>query len=241
MPLIRCQKCGQAYDVPGVVAVRLPNAIATCVCGEWLAGSKAALLARMMNPDQINEVDLKPFLVNHEVDLPPFAIEPDTPPVPLPPGEPRSISIDARGARESVHTIFTIQEHPLWIGRKGCHVELAEAELSIRHCSISLRGLDLVVRDAGSHTGTFLDGEQITEAIIGDGVHLLRVGSALVSIEPTTERGERVEPISLDSVDVVDESELAKKLRDRTTQSVTPARIVLVCVEGMLKGQEFEI
>src|ERR1700682_1998627 len=186
MPLIRCQKCGQAYDVPGVVAVRLPNAIATCVCGEWLAGSKAALLARMMNPDQINEVDLKPFLVNHEVDLPPFAIEPDTPPVPLPPGEPRSISIDARGARESVHTIFTIQEHPLWIGRKGCHVELAEAELSIRHCSISLRGLDLVVRDAGSHTGTFLDGEQITEAIIGDGVQLLRVRPALREHDPQT-------------------------------------------------------
>jgi len=241
MPLIRCQKCGQAYDVPGVVAVRLPNSIATCVCGEWLAGSKAALLARMMNPDQINEIDLKRFLVNHDVELPPFSIEAGTPPVTLPPGEPRSIRIDARGAKESVHTIFTIQEHPLWIGRKGCHVELAEAELSIRHCSISLRGLDLVVRDAESHTGTFLDGEQITEAIIGDGVHLLRVGSALVSIEPTTERGERVEPIKLDSVDVVDESELARKVRDRTTQSNTPTRIVLVCVEGMLKGQEFEI
>src|SRR5260221_14034531 len=136
MPLIRCQKCNLAYDVPGVVAVRLPNSIATCVCGEWLAGSKAALLARMMNPDQIKEVDLKPYLVNHEVDLPPFVIEPDAPPVTLPPGEPRSIRIDARGAKESVSTVFTIKDQPLWIGRKGCHVELAEAELSIRHCSI---------------------------------------------------------------------------------------------------------
>src|SRR5439155_21517420 len=88
MPLIRCQKCGQAYDVPGVVAVRLPNSIATSVCGEWLSGSKAALLARLMNPDQIKEVDLKPFLVNHNVDLPPFTVDPSTPPVELPPGQP---------------------------------------------------------------------------------------------------------------------------------------------------------
>jgi pSer/pThr/pTyr-binding forkhead associated (FHA) protein len=241
MPLIRCQKCGQAYDVPGVVAVRLPNSIATCVCGEWLAGSKAALLARMMNPEQIKEVDLKPFLVNHNVDLPPFVIEPDTPPMALPPGNPRSIRIDARGSNESVHTIYTIGDHPLWIGRKGCHVELSEAELSIRHCSISLRGNDLIVRDADSHTGTFLDGQQITEAVITDGVHLLRAGSALVSIEPTAEPGTPVEPIKLDSASVVDESELARKMRERSARVEIPKRIVLVCVEGFLQGQEFEI
>lgn len=242
MPLIRCQKCDQAYDVPGVVAVRLPNSIATCVCGEWLAGSKAALLARMMNPDQIKEVDLKPYLVNHNVDLPPFAIDPDTPPMELPPGKPRSIRIDARGANESVHTIFTVGAHPLWIGRKGCHVELSEAELSIRHCSISLRGADLIVRDADSHTGTFLDGQQITETTIGDGVHLLRVGSALVSIEPTSEPGVPVEPIKLDSVSVTDESALAKKMHERTAKTaVEGTRMVLVCVEGFLKGQEFEL
>src|SRR6266567_2998163 len=64
MPLIRCAKCGQAYDVPGVIAIRLPNSIATCACGEWLAGSKAALLARLGNPDSIREVDLQPYKVN---------------------------------------------------------------------------------------------------------------------------------------------------------------------------------
>ena len=61
MPLIRCQKCGQAYDVPGVVAVRLPNSIATCECGEWISGSKAALLAGMLNPEKIKEIDLRPY------------------------------------------------------------------------------------------------------------------------------------------------------------------------------------
>jgi len=241
VPLIRCQKCGQAYDVPGVVAVRLPSAIATCVCGEWLAGSKAALLARMMNPEQIKEIDLKPYLVNHNVDLPPFMTDPDTPPVTLPPGEPRSIRIDARGAKESVSTVFTVGEHPLWIGRKGCHVELAEAELSIRHCSIALQGQELILRDAGSHTGTYMDGEQVSEAIIKEGVHLIRAGSALISIETTSEPGEKVEPIALDSAAVVDESDLARKLRERAAQASAPKRMVLVCVQGSLAGQEFEI
>ena len=49
MPQIRCPKCGQLYDIPGVVAVRLPNSIATCHCGEWLSGSKAAVLARLVD------------------------------------------------------------------------------------------------------------------------------------------------------------------------------------------------
>ena len=62
MPLIRCPKCGQAYDVPGAVAVHLPNSIATCHCGEWLAGSKAAVLARMLDPTKIREVDLQPHV-----------------------------------------------------------------------------------------------------------------------------------------------------------------------------------
>ncbi|HXI98522.1 MAG TPA: hypothetical protein VNG73_06225, partial [Gemmatimonadaceae bacterium] len=116
MPLIRCAKCGQAYDVPGVIAVRLPNSIATCHCGEWISGSKAALLARLMNPGEIKEIDLEPYRVERSGDTP-------APPVaaPRPPGRPRSIRIIARGAREPVNRVFTIGNHPLWIGRKGCH------------------------------------------------------------------------------------------------------------------------
>src|SRR5947207_9658014 len=115
MPLIRCQKCGQAYDVPGVVAVRLPNSIATCVkCGEWLSGSKAALLARLLNPSEIKEIDLGPYRVDSSP-------QPEPEPQPaISAGRPRSLRIIARGAKESVNTVFTIGEHPLWIGRKGC-------------------------------------------------------------------------------------------------------------------------
>lgn len=239
MPLIRCQKCGQAYDVPGVVAVRLPNSIATCVqCGEWLSGSKAALLARLLNPSEIKEIDLGPYRVDESS---PAASAAPAASAPAPSGAPRSIRIIARGAKESANTVFTIGEHPLWIGRKACHVELSEAELSLRHCSISLRGDELVLRDADSHMGTFLDGQQITEAVIGDGVHLVRVGSALISIEPTEERGKIVEPIAVDSSGVGDESDVFRKLQQRADEARNDGRPVLVCVEGPLSGQEFEI
>jgi pSer/pThr/pTyr-binding forkhead associated (FHA) protein len=236
MPLIRCQKCGQAYDVPGVVAVRLQNAIATCVqCGEWLSGSKAALLARLLNPTEIKEVDLGPYKV---------ASQPEPAPAPEPapgfssPGNPRSIRIVARGAKESVNQVFTIAQHPLWIGRKGCHVELSDADLSLRHCSIALRGGELVLRDADSHKGTFLDGQQIQEAAIGDGVHLLRAGAALISLEPTAEQGAAVEPISAEPA-VADEGDVFRQLQPQGDGD--GGRPVLVCVEGPLTGQEFEI
>jgi pSer/pThr/pTyr-binding forkhead associated (FHA) protein len=240
VPLIRCAKCGQAYDVPGVIAVRLPNSIATCDCGEWLSGSKAALLARLMNPEDIKEIDMKPYRVERS-DAPTQSSSADVHEA-VTQGRPRSIRVTAQGAQQSVDTVFTIGLHPLWIGRTGCHVELAEAELSIRHCSIFLRGNNLVVRDADSHMGTFLDGQQITEAVIGDGAHLLRLGSALVSIEPTGEAGVPVEPIRLDTQMPIEEAELAHKIAQRAApHNAVATRPVLICIGGPLNGQEFEI
>jgi len=238
MPLIRCAKCGQAYDVPGVIAVRLPNSIATCHCGEWISGSKAALLARLMNPGEIKEIDLEPYKVERSGDTPAAPVA-----APKPPGQPRSIRIIARGAREPVNNVFTVGNYPLWIGRKGCHVELAESDLSLRHCSISLQGDDLIVRDADSHMGTFLDGQRITETSISEGTHLLRVGSALVSIEPTGELGALVEPIRGDAEAPIEEAELAHKITQRTPAppAAPPTRPVLICIDGALNGQEFEI
>ena len=237
MPLIRCPKCGQAYDIPGVVAVRLPQSIATCSCGEWLSGSKAALLARTIDPKDIKQIDLKQYRVV-ESPFEDISASDDAAPIVT---KPRSVRVVAKGAKESVNTIFTIAEHPLWIGRKGCHVELAEAELSIRHCSISVHGDQLVVRDADSHMGTFLDGQPVeSETQLADGVHILRVGSALVSVDPTNEQGTPVEPIALEADDVLDESQLARKARER--KATQPGqRFVLVCVDGPLRGQEFEV
>ena len=236
MPLIRCPKCGQAYDVPGVIAVRLPSSIATCHCGEWLSGSKAAVLARLVDVNQIREIDMKPY----RVDAAAFPQAPVSSQPMIAPARPRSVRIGAHGSSAAANAVFTIHEHPLWIGRKGCHVEIPDAELSIRHCSISVRGEMLVVRDAESHTGTFLDGQPVDEAVIEDGVHLLRVGTALVSVEPTNENGMAVNPIALDDAGV-DESLLADKLRKARTVQPAATRQVLVCIEGPLSGQEFEI
>lgn len=239
MPLIRCPKCGQAYDIPGVIAVRLPNSIATCHCGEWLAGSKAAVLARMLNPQEIKEVDLQPY----RVDMP--AVEPQKVAVVdavEAPFTPRSVRVITSAVATPLNTIFTIYEFPLLIGRKGCHVEIEGAELSIRHCSISVRGSQLFVRDFDSHMGTFLDGQQIDEAVLENGVHIIRAGSAMISVEPTEELGKTVEPIHLEASELVDESVLARTVQQRREAGNTPrGRIVLICVEGPLMGQEFEV
>jgi pSer/pThr/pTyr-binding forkhead associated (FHA) protein len=235
MPHIRCSKCGQAYNVPDAIAVLLPNSMATCVCGEWIAGSKAAVLARLLNPDEVKEIDLRPYKVDR-------AEEARAPRAPAaPPGQPRSVRVNARSGGKSIDRIFTIGQHPLWIGRKGCHIDIDEADLDIRHCSIGLQGDQMVVRDSDSHMGTFLDGQRVTEAALNDGVHLLRVGAALVSLEPTDEPGQPVQPVRLQTTEMLDESMLAKKLREREEAAGEPKRNILVCISGPLNGQEFEI
>jgi pSer/pThr/pTyr-binding forkhead associated (FHA) protein len=229
MPLIRCAKCGQAYDVPAAVALDLPDAIAACHCGEWIAGSKAALLARLMDPEGVKEIDLQPYKVEANAAAAP------------PPGTPRSIRITATAGAKSVNGVFTIGQHPLWIGRKGCHIELDQADLDLKHCSITLQGEQLIVRDADSHMGTFLDGQRITEAPLGEGVHLLRAGAALVSIESTDEAGTAVQPVRLlTSEMILDESTLARKMREQSAREA-PKRNILICIDGPLNGQEFEI
>ncbi|HEX7708474.1 MAG TPA: FHA domain-containing protein [Thermoanaerobaculia bacterium] len=240
MPLIRCPKCSQAYDVPGVIAVRLANSIATCDCGEWLSGSKAAVLAGLVNADQIRKIDMAPYRTEE-----PRESAPSAPPAASAPVRgSRSIRVIARDSRQAIDAVFTLSEHPLWIGRKSAHVQLDEAELSIRHCSISLQGDSLILRDADSHMGTFLDGNRISEAAIGEGVHILRAGAALISIEPVETGGTAVEPLSL-----ADESLLAGPFDTRpldlgSQPSPVPSaetRFVLICMEGTLAGQEFEI
>ena len=231
MPLIRCAKCGQAYDVPGAIAVHLVNAIATCHCGEWLAGSKAKVLARLLNPDDIKEIDLQPYKVEGDSG---GQLSSTT-------GAPRSVRIIARGNQTAIDRVFTIGKHALWIGRSGCHINLDAADLDLRHCSIYLAGDQLMVRDADSHTGSFLDGQRITETALAEGEHVLRVGTALLSIEPTSEAGVAVEPImTTEKIPALDVGEIEAKLREREAAEA-PKRSVLVCIDGPLNGQEFEI
>lgn len=243
MPLIRCPKCGQQYDVPDEIAAKLPHAIATCHCGEWLSASKAALLARRVDVSELEEIDMRPYRVDESGNpIVPGVTLNESDPFDL--GAPRNLRVIARGASASMNTVFTIDRHPLWIGRKGCHVALDDAELSIRHCSISRQQNDLVIRDEESYTGTFLDGEPISEASIGDGVHLLRIGGALLSVEPTDEPGESVGPIALPEEELLEASPaLLKKLLEKKTRSApaTEKKAFLIVVDGPLRGNEYEI
>ncbi|MCU1246422.1 MAG: hypothetical protein JWN02_2332 [Acidobacteria bacterium] len=189
MPLIRCPKCGQAYDVPGVIAVRLPNSIATCHCGEWLSGSKAAVLARLLNPEQIREIDLQPYRVDLPSDeLPPFEpsrVEPATPlvrpadtstvrtPAPMAPAAPseamsgRAVLVCISGSL--IGQEFEIPPAGLVVGREG-HVRVLDEYLSRRHFEVVPEGDGSVrVRDLGSRNGTFLNAQPAQNAAVQAG------------------------------------------------------------------------
>jgi len=240
MPRIRCPKCSQAYDIPPQVAVQLPTSVATCGCGEWLCGNRERILARFAVDGTVPEIDLANFRVEDSAPVPGVAPAPDAP---LDTSKPRSVRVIARGSNASINTVFMIDREPLWIGRRGCHVELDDAELSIRHCSIVRRGDTLFVRDNDSHTGTYFDGEAVDEALVGEGTHLLRAGSALVCFELTDTPGAPVEQIPLREDDLLEASpQLMKKLLERAAKAqAAPKRLVLVCTAGPLKGQEHEV
>lgn len=60
--------------------------------------------------------------------------------------------------------------------------QIAEASISSHHCEVFKKGDDFLVKDLGSTNGTFIDGEQVTEAVLKPG-HLLRLGQVEVRLE----------------------------------------------------------
>ena len=242
MPLIRCSSCNTPYDFPPAVAVRLPSSVARCSCGELLFGDKEALINQLFTAGDIEEIDVSAYEADPE-SLPITTVERELPPSTE--GEPRNVRVIARGANESIDQIYTIDSDPLLIGRMGCHVEIEDAELSIRHCEVTRRGSELILRDLDSHTGTFVDGEQITERVLSDRMHLVRVGGALVCLEPTEDPGTAVEALEIQTEKLLAASPLVmKKLLERgarEAQTATETRLVLVCTKGPCTGQEFDV
>lgn len=238
MPLLRCQRCDQAYDVPPEVAVLLPSSLARCECGELVFGLREVLAARFAEAGDLEELDLSTYRTESAPDAE-RAGQSEAP------GTARNVRIIARGSAASIDEVFSIGAHPLIIGRRGAHVELDDAELSIRHCEIAVRGSHLVLRDCDSHTGTFLDGEPVTEAPLGDGTHLVRAGSALICIEPTEREGRAVEPIELAPEALREASPaLMRKLVEAGARRIHPERRktrYLVAVEGPALGQEYAV
>lgn len=160
MPLINCPKCGQAYDLPGVIAVRMSSGIAICHCGEWLSGSKAAVLARTIGADQIREIDVQPYRVGAERKTAPVPAMPvpaaEAPaPVQEMAGPSRTVLICVEGSLSGQE--FEIPKTGLIVGREG-HVRVPDEFLSRRHFEL-LQDEDgtIRVRDLGSRNGTFLN------------------------------------------------------------------------------------
>jgi pSer/pThr/pTyr-binding forkhead associated (FHA) protein len=236
VPLIRCPECGQAYNVPPAVAVRLPNSIANCHCGHWLCGSREGLLQRLGDEGRIEEIDVQPYKVALDAAPARETIDQDDAV-----GRPRSVHIVARTRSASINTTYTIAEHPLWIGRRGCHLDFDDPELSIQHCCIYVRGGRLIIRDADSYTGTFLDGQQINEAYLDDGVHLLRVGGALLSVEPTETAGVPVEPLTIAEDELRAPPVSLRARKASAAHEESSKRLVLNCLEGVHAGQRFAI
>ncbi|HEY0592894.1 MAG TPA: FHA domain-containing protein, partial [Thermoanaerobaculia bacterium] len=221
------------------VAVQLPSALARCSCGELLIGMREVLAARVAAGAEIDEVDLSPFRMEPSDET---RVAPEEPPRPL---RTRNVRVIARGRDAAVEKVFTVAEHPLLVGRRGAHVELDDAELSIRHFEIVVRGEQLYIRDCDSYTGTFLDGEPVSDAALSEGMHLVRAGSALICLEPTEAPGEPVGPIELPPEALREASPaLMKKLFEAGARKVhqdAPRRRFLVAVEGPATGKEYEI
>lgn len=60
--------------------------------------------------------------------------------------------------------------------------QIADASVSSHHCEIILKGSDVVVRDLDSTNGTFINGQQITEATLKPS-QILRLGQVEVRLE----------------------------------------------------------
>jgi pSer/pThr/pTyr-binding forkhead associated (FHA) protein len=60
--------------------------------------------------------------------------------------------------------------------------QIPDASVSSHHCEITLRGNEVLVKDLNSTNGTFITGQQITEAVLKPG-QTMRLGQVEVRLE----------------------------------------------------------
>lgn len=73
--------------------------------------------------------------------------------------------------REEPETIFVDPaENDFFVGRTGDnHLRLSSAAVSRRHCSIAFDNGEFVIKDLGSHNGTYVNARRITESVLRHG------------------------------------------------------------------------
>lgn len=102
--------------------------------------------------------------------------------------------------------------------------EIPESSVSSHHAEIILQGNDVLVRDLGSTNGSFINGEQITEAVLKPG-QILRLGTVEMRLEtPETAAAAAAAP--------------AKKAAPLDHTRVIPQGVKLDGMEGT-RGVEF--
>ncbi|HEY0552244.1 MAG TPA: FHA domain-containing protein [Verrucomicrobiae bacterium] len=60
--------------------------------------------------------------------------------------------------------------------------QIPDSSVSSHHCEVLLKGSDVVIRDLSSTNGTFINGQQITEAVLKPS-QILRLGQVEVRLE----------------------------------------------------------
>jgi pSer/pThr/pTyr-binding forkhead associated (FHA) protein len=103
--------------------------------------------------------------------------EPETPSVTGP-----RLEVDRRHAHGDGPdpVVVPIGALPVVIGRgPGCALRLSEPLAAEQHCRVSLQGLDVVVEDLGSRSGTFVDGQRVRFRSLREGA-TLTIGEARI-------------------------------------------------------------
>ncbi len=57
--------------------------------------------------------------------------------------------------------VFRLNKPRVLVGRQGADIELADPEVSRKHCSVEVHGATATLVDLGTTNGTFVDGEKI--------------------------------------------------------------------------------
>ena len=84
---------------------------------------------------------------------------------------------------------FELKAERSTVGRlEDNNFQIPAPSVSSHHCEILLKGNDVVVKDLDSTNGTFINGEQVTEAVLTVG-QTVRFGSVEARLEASTPTG----------------------------------------------------